>query len=816
MKPAALAAQALPYGPLLDQGVVVLHRPGEFGPLSRFALGCVWEITPLNIDLLDESVILQQAQDVKALLLHVPPDSVLDVRLDVRPTNRIPSWEDDRASWTDPHTALIREHIHSGMPHRPGHLQMGLTEVTVTVGFRMPVVATSTPARHVLDAMRALCVWRDAAISAALHERLHALFQAHLLQFLSHADALEMSLRLLGVSPRRLQTHDLVATLNRALSPHPTPNPFFDPDAPLCDQVESPGTWAPNQLATDTHRAHVYVLKKSVGVSYPGMLSAARPPGVAIEGLKVAALRTPVSLVTVIHASAQAWTQKILEIKHMLASVQIQGLLGETRQDTEAKAEDLGELVAAMASGAEHVYDTTVAAVVWHAHGTPPADEVLLRASRALDLDWYREPYLADTLFARTLPMGCDPHYPTEFFTRRARKIPTRTIARLMPVWGAIRSVREPASVYVNRLGEPFFFNLFDRFGAHHTIITGATRRGKSSFLNTHLDQVLPGGEYLAFILDRYGSYDVLAARHQGKLLKFTPENPICIGPFDGDLSPRHREHLQMVIEEMALAGFRDAHVTPDERVAIGDFIAAWAMTGPQQLVLSDFLNFLRTRTESFADRLTRLLSPYAGDGRYAPYVDGPSELGLADAPLWVADIAGLEDMPAIQSVVIAILFTRLEQHVCAPERHRFKKILAADEVSFLLRNQQSAEFLRTLSVALARFFTSFILISQQMSDFLTELGRASVKNADTHIFFNLSYEELSEIQEVFNLSDHMVETIASLRLYEDCSECVVRVRDGDAGVIRVVPPPAFIRAIGQTWQHVEAREQEVAYDAAD
>jgi hypothetical protein len=210
------------------------------------------------------------------------------------------------------------------------------------------------------------------------------------------------------------------------------------------------------------------------------------------------------------------------------------------------------------------------------------------------------------------------------------------------------------------------------------------------------------------------------------------------------------------------------------------------------------------------------LLSPYAGDGRYAPYVDGPSELGLADAPLWVADIAGLEDMPAIQSVVIAILFTRLEQHVCAPERYRFKKILAADEVSFLLRNQQSAEFLRTLSVALARFFTSFVLISQQMSDFLTELGRASVKNADTHIFFNLSYEELSEIQEVFNLSDHMVETIASLRLYEDCSECVVRVRDGDAGVIRVVPPPAFIRAIGQTWQHVEARDQEVAYEAAD
>ena len=436
MRVPTLAAHALPYGPVLDPGVVVLHRPGEFGPLSRFALGCVWEITPLNIDLVDESVILQQAQDVKALLLHLPPDAVLDVRLDVRPTARIPQWEEDRAAWRDPHTALIRDHIHAGMPHRPGHLQMGLTEVRVTVGFRMPVTPASTPIREVLDAIRALCVWRDAAISSALHERLATQFRGHTLQFLSHVEALEMSLRLLGVEPRRLQAHDLVAALNRALSPHPTGDPFFDPDTPLGEQVEVPGIWAPHQLDTDTHRAHVYVLKKSVGLSYPGMLSAARTPGVTIDGLRWAALRTPVSVITVIHASPQAWTQKVLEIKHMLASVQIQGLLGETRPDSEAKAGDLGELVAAMESGAEHVYDTTVAAVVWHAHGTPPADEVLLRASRALDLDWYREPYLADTLFARTLPVGCDPQFPPEKLTRRARKIPTRTIARLMPLWG--------------------------------------------------------------------------------------------------------------------------------------------------------------------------------------------------------------------------------------------------------------------------------------------------------------------------------------------------------------------------------------------
>jgi hypothetical protein len=158
--------------------------------------------------------------------------------------------------------------------------------------------------------------------------------------------------------------------------------------------------------------------------------------------------------------------------------------------------------------------------------------------------------------------------------------------------------------------------------------------------------------------------------------------------------------------------------------------------------------------------------------------------------------------------VIIASLFTSLERHLTHPDLLHLKKILAADEVSFLLRNPQAAEFLRKLAVALARFFCSFVLISQSMSDFLTELGSAAVKMADTHIFFNLGRQELYEIAEVFKLSEHTVDTIVNLRRFEDCSECVVRYEEGEggAGVIRVVPPPAFIRAIGQSEAHRRAR----------
>jgi type IV secretory pathway VirB4 component len=358
----------------------------------------------------------------------------------------------------------------------------------------------------------------------------------------------------------------------------------------------------------------------------------------------------------------------------------------------------------------------------------------------------------------------------------------------------------------VNRRGEPVFFDLFDRASSPHVTIVGKTRRGKSSFLNTYISQV--SGAYLTYILDRYGSYDELARRQHGTLVKFNPAGPVCIGPMDGPLDSRHRQHMAMIIEEMSMAGFRDQHVTPDERTLIGNLLEDWALKGPLACTMTDFGRYLRSIDDPFAKRLALLLGPYMGNGRYAPFTDGPNQLGIGETRLWVADIAGLEDFPDLQSIIIASLFTALERHLTNPEWIGTRKILAADEVSFLIRNPQAAEFLRKLAVALARFFASFVLISQSMSDFLTDLGSAAVKMADTHIFFNLGRQELHEISEVFKLSEHTADTIVNLRKYDDCSEAVIRFEEGEggAGVIRVVPPPEFITAIGQSEAHRRAR----------
>jgi len=798
----------LPYGTMLDdKGIVLLHRPAKFGPLSRFALGCVFEVTPLDIDLLSESEVERAAADVKALILNLKPSAILDVRLDMRPITNVPAWDKAHETQHDPDTQLVREHIANGMPHTPGASPMRLTECKVTIGYRYPLKGNTRQIRQILDVLAQIKPWGNAAAATVLKERLEAEFNEQLVAFESTVTGIERSLRLLDLTPVRLDGTGLISALNRAAGPDATAPTVYDPDMSIGEQIHVPYDLGDTTIKTVNHTATVYTLERSAADAFAGILGACRTPEVNVHGLPLGELGTPLSIAVTIMVKDQARKRTTLSLKHSLANLLKVGGLGEERKDAEQQVDALGELIAAMADGSEQVHDAMVSAVLWTRNGETLTDSLFQKMSLDMAIHWYKEPFIASTLFLRGLPIGCDPGFPNENFVRRSRQIATRTLARLVPLWGAFQGSRTPTALYVNRRGEPVFFDLFDRTGTPHMTIVGKSRRGKSAFLNTYINQISPD-DYLVYILDRYGSYDEMARRRKGKLVKFNATTPICIGPMEGALDARHCQHMAMIIEEMAMAGFQDQHVSPDERTLIGNYIQDWALKGPTAQTMSDFVAYLGSNGDTFARQLQLLLGPYIKDGRYAPFIDGPNQLGIADSSFWVADIAGLEDFPELQSIIIASLFTSLERHITNSDLMNIRKILAADEVSFLIRNPQAAEFLRKLAVALARFFASFVLISQSMSDFLTDLGSAAVKMSDTHIFFNLGRQELHEISEVFKLSEHTADSIVSLRKYEDCSECVIRFEEGEggAGIIRVVPPPEFIQAIGQSEAHRAAR----------
>ena len=808
MTPRRLLSQdLLPYGVMLDdKGVLLLRRPGYFGPLNRFAWGCIWEVTPLDIDLMPESEIERAADDVKALMLSLRVGSTLDVRLDIRPIACVLEWEAAHQGQTDEDTELMRAHIASGMPHTPGTGRMGLRECRVTVAYRYPLRGQSRPLREALDALAQLKPWGQAQAEQQLIARLEAAFAEQLAEFEADAAGMERALRLLGLAPKRLDGAGVVIALNRASGPEATQGAVYEPGAEIAEQIHLPHFLDDDAVRTPGHTASIYTLERSVARAFAGILGSTRTPEVKVHGLRLAELGAPLSVVVTIMARDQGRKKAALSLKHAFANLHLTGGLGEQRPETKRQTDDLADLLAAMADGSEQVHHAMVSAVLWNSQGDTPADAIFHKMSLDMGMQWYREPFIASTVFLRGLPLGCDPDFPSESRIRRSRQIATRTLARLVPLWGSFRGGGSPTALYVNRRGEPVFFDVFAQTSPHVTIV-GKSRRGKSAFLNTYLSQLNPDA-YRLYLLDRFGSYDELARRKGGRLIKFSPEQPVCIGPMDGPLDSRHRQHMAMILEEMSMAGIRDHRITPDERTLIGNYLEDWALKGPMALTLADFGAYLAAVGDDFATRLRLRLGPYLGEGRYAPFIDGPNQLGMGESSLWVGDIAGLADFPDLQAVLIASLFTSLERHLTHPSLMGVRKILAADEVSFLLRNPQAAEFLRKLAVALARFFCSFVLISQSMSDFLTDLGSAAVKMADTHVFFNLGRQELHEIAEVFKLSEHTVDTIVNLRRYEDCAECVVRYAEGEAGagVMRVAPPPAFLTAIGQSEVHRQAR----------
>ena len=249
----------LPYGLQLSDGAVLLHRPAEFGPLARFAVGFVYQVFPINIDLLSETEILRMADDVRAILSHLPEGSVLDVRLDYRPKYSAQEWESIREGMGDEHMNLIREHIAAGMPHRPGFNPMSLMECAVTVGFRYALSDKSPVVAGLIDGLRQLAFWRASAVTDEIQHRIETEFQSALNEALTHADSVESGLRQLEMEPERLTGEGLISALNRAMGPEGARPTLYNADELLADQLQPPTVMGPNRIeAGGTRRACLF------------------------------------------------------------------------------------------------------------------------------------------------------------------------------------------------------------------------------------------------------------------------------------------------------------------------------------------------------------------------------------------------------------------------------------------------------------------------------------------------------------------------------------------------------------------------------
>src|SRR5262245_19679238 len=101
----------------LDAGIVLLVQPEAQRP--SLALGCAWDVTPVNIDVLSEQGCLDLARRHEHMIRTLPVGSAVQSLMLIRPAYALPAWEQLRtAQGQHPIVRAQQAAIATGLPHQ--------------------------------------------------------------------------------------------------------------------------------------------------------------------------------------------------------------------------------------------------------------------------------------------------------------------------------------------------------------------------------------------------------------------------------------------------------------------------------------------------------------------------------------------------------------------------------------------------------------------------------------------------------------------------------------------------------------------------
>ena len=812
----------LPYGPEIEPGILLLHRPPARHQRMQHqcALCTLWEITPFNIDLIDDEDADELAGRWSRLIRSLPAGAILDVRMDSAPGHCVPAWEDSRRALTGQHIEWQRQHIASGMHHTQEGRPYRLRENHVTIGLRFPA-PLMLPA-NITQYLQMAQIWRSRQVQKYFDQKITAHLNETLRIFEGRTRAFEIALLDIGLKPVRLSGQTLLNRLAIQLDPS-SPEYPYEPGVPLRDQMGA----KPVKLDSDgcligERRASILQPHRGIARTFPGLLSAARAP----EGRRITF--DLASLIGESHASISVVTTipdhgeviNMLQSRQSFAWVQRRGGRGEVRSDVAEQEEELSEIIAHTTSERDALLPTGVQIIAWDTDEAIPTAHAIADRLQTLGITAEIEKLVGNTLFLQSLSGGTDIAYPSIRTMGGMPSIPGIHTAKLMPVWGGFRGTGESSKngvLFLNRLGDPVFFDPFDGPGSPHGNIVGLTRSGKSAATNTLLHQMLPTGAR-AYILDRYRSYEQLCKIHGGIHYTMSLDHPICMGLMDGPLNAVHRATVLAALSEMCGAGEADA-LTRTERATLIVLLNLWAasLKPGDPRTLTAFVNAFdelapRIRNEnagSICDNLRMSLMPYYGDGEYAGFIDGPNEMIVGDHQLVAVDIAELREVKEIEAVMVALFFLRFGDIVRHPARLGTPKFMIADEVAFLLQSPATAKFFITLARALARFNCSLITITQNLQDFNNDVGEIIAGQSGFRMIFRVHPREKQTLIDE-GLGQKTAELLLNLERSHTAATCYLTIKSGEEGVIRIVAPEEFITEIGQDPVHRLQREEAI------
>lgn len=304
---------------------------------------------------------------------------------------------------------------------------------------------------------------------------------------------------------------------------------------------------------------------------------------------------------------------------------------------------------------------------------------------------------------------------------------------------------------------------IFDRFSMENAneVVFGKAGSGKSYLVKLEALRSLMFGAAV-IIIDPEEEYRDLCASVGGDYLSFSFSSETHINPFD-------------------LAGTNDDPVENDLQYKIGFSLSRLlkimmgTTTAEEDAILNSALELTYKQKGITYDPATHKNEPPILEDLYKVLIGLESEAGrnLAlrlekfvkgsfgtifnqrsniklDNDFTVFSFKNLEDQ--IRSLAIFIIVDFVWNSI---KRNFKKRLMIVDEAWYLMKNQQSAEFLWSFAKRSRKYYLGLTTITQDIEDFLSsDLGKTIVTNSSIQILMKQSPAAIDRLGEVFYLSE--------------------------------------------------------------
>ncbi len=304
---------------------------------------------------------------------------------------------------------------------------------------------------------------------------------------------------------------------------------------------------------------------------------------------------------------------------------------------------------------------------------------------------------------------------------------------------------------------------VFDRFSLENanSVVFAKSGAGKSYMIKLEaLRSLMFGTEII--VIDPENEYQNLAQAIGGQYITFGFNSPAKINPFDLEISRQEKDENDLGRKILALHGLFKVimgELSPEEEALLDRaLVQTYKIKGitpdpetqknKEMPLIEDLYKVLIGMEDEKAASLAARVEKFI-KGSFAGLFNSQTNVNI-DNKFVVFGIRDLEEAlrPIAMYIILDFIWNKIR-------RQLKRRLLVVDEAWYLMKYQDSAQFLYGLAKRARKYYLGVTTITQDVQDFLnSDYGKAIVTNSSIQILLKQHPAAIDQVADVFYLSE--------------------------------------------------------------